>query len=275
MKSYKSLLIVSILFLFRVSPLYSQTDNYPTGSRAAAMGNAYVSASDVWSTHHNQAGLGFYPHFSIGFHHENKFLVKEYAMHAMALTLPVKPGTFGFSYTYLGNSFYNESKVGLGFGKQFGNGFAAGVQLNYHHNYIHGEYDNPSAVSVEGGIQYKPDERIKIGVHLSNPTRSILSSFEQDTIKSYLNIGVDYEALEKLAVAIQVKKSLDHELRLLGGMEYELRDNLYIRTGIMTNPILYTFGLGYKMGKLSADIAFSHHQILGFTPHFSFQAIIR
>ncbi|MCK4922919.1 MAG: hypothetical protein KAS71_17840 [Bacteroidales bacterium] len=275
MKIYKSLLLVSTLFLLMATTLFSQSDNYPTGSRAASMGNAYVAASDIWSTHHNQAGLGFYPHFSIGFHHENKFLVEEYAMHAMALTLPAKPGTFGFSYTYLGTSLYNESKLGLGFGKQFGNGFAAGVQLNYHHNFIQGEYENPSTVSVEGGIQYKPDERITIGAHLSNPTRSVLSSFEQDTIASYLNIGVNYEALEKLVVAIQVRKSLDHELRLLGGMEYELRDNLYIRSGIMTNPILYTFGLGYKMGKLSADIAFSRHQILEFTPHFSFQAIIR
>ncbi|MCF8380534.1 MAG: hypothetical protein K9H49_13215 [Bacteroidales bacterium] len=275
MISHKSLVYISFLIIGMTSPVLSQSDNFPTGSRAASMGNAYVGESDVWSTHHNQAGLGFFPHFAIGFHHENKFLVEEYPMHAMALTLPVKPGTFGFSYTYFGNKLYNESKLGLGFGKQFGSRLAAGVQLNYHHNYIMGEYERRDALSVEGGIQYKPDEKLTIGVQLSNPTRAIISPFEQDTIPTYFNIGFDLKPFDKFILAIQLKKKLDHELRLLGGMEYELLENLYIRTGIMTNPVQSTFGLGYKLGKLSADIAFTHHQILGFTPHFSFQAIIR
>jgi len=269
------ILFISALFLLTGNQVFAQTDNYPTGSRAAAMGNAYVGASDIWSTHHNQAGLAFYPHFAIGFHHENKFLVEEYAMHAMALTLPVKPGTFGFSYTYFGDKLYNESKIGLGFGKQFGNGFAAGIQLNYHHNYIMGEYEKRAALTVEGGILYKPDEKLSIGAHLSNPTRAVISPFENDTIPTYLNLGINYKAFDKFSVAVQLNKDLDHELRIFGGMEYELMDNLYIRTGINTNPFLSTFGLGYKLGKLSADIAFTNHPILGFTPHFSFQAIIR
>ena len=96
-----------------------------------------------------------------------------------------------------------------------------------------------------------------------------------DTIPSYLNIGMAYRALERILFVLQVNKEIEHELRLLGGLEYELFENLYLRGGFMTNPMQNTFGLGYKLGKLSADIAFTHHQILGFTPHFSFQAIIR
>lgn len=266
---------LAALLLLTGAQVFAQNDNYPTGSRAAAMGNANVGGSDVWSTHHNQAGLGLYPNFAIGFHHENKFLVEEYAMHAMALTLPVRPGTFGFSYTYFGNKAYNESKIGLGFGKKFGNRFAAGIQLNYHHNYKIGDYENRRALTVEGGIQYKPHEKLTIGAHLSNPTRAVISPFENDTIPTYFNLGIDYKAFDKFSVALQLNKDLDHELRIFGGMEYELMDNLYIRTGITTKPALSTFGLGYKLGKLSADIAFTKHQILGFTPHFSFQAIIR
>ena len=91
--------------------------NYPIGSRPAAMANAYVMESDVWSVYHNQAGLGFYPHFAIGFHHENKFVTKEIALHALAITVPTKPGTFGLSYRYFGYSIDNESKIGLGFGQ--------------------------------------------------------------------------------------------------------------------------------------------------------------
>ena len=267
-------LLSTILILFSVST-YAQSDNFPIGTRAASMGNAYVAESDIWSSHHNQAGLGFYPHFSVGFHNENKFLVQEYSLHAIGLTVPVNAGTFGISYSYFGYSAYNESKLGLGFGKQFGNRFAAGVQLNYHNNYLLGEYGNRNAVSVEGGIQYKPTDNIILGAHLTNPTHSTISNNEIDTIPSYLNIGMTYRGLERILFTLQVNKEIEHELRFLGGLEYEMFENLYLRAGFMTNPMQNTFGLGYKLGKLSADIAFTHHQILGFTPHFSFQAIIR
>ena len=273
---FSSVLFILIAFLtLQTRNVFSQSDNFPIGTRAAAMGNAYVAESDIWSSHHNQAGLGFYPHFAIGFHNENKFLVSEYGLIAMALTVPVNAGTFGISYSYFGYSMYNESKLGIGFGKQFGNNLAAGVQLNYHNNYLFGEYGNRNALSVEGGIQYKPNEDITIGVHLSNPTRSTISNNELDTIPSYLNIGMTYKGFDKIRLNLQAKQEIDHEMRFLGGLEYELFENLQLRTGIMTNPTQSTFGLGYNLGKLSADIAFTHHQILGFTPHFSFQAIIR
>ncbi|HYW95048.1 MAG TPA: hypothetical protein VE870_05635, partial [Bacteroidales bacterium] len=151
-------LILPVVFLLCSGHLsgQSQINNFAIGSRPAAMANAYVMESDIWSVYHNQAGLGFYPHFAVGFHHENKFVLKEFALHALGITLPTKQGTFGLSYRYYGYSKYNESKIGLGFGRQFGNGFAAGVQLNLHHVYQESEFGNRNALTVEGGIQYKP-----------------------------------------------------------------------------------------------------------------------
>lgn len=255
--------------------LNAQFDNWPTGTRAAAMANAYVSESDIWSVSHNQAGLGFFPHFAIGFHHENKFLVDQYSLHALALSLPVKSGTFGLSYSYFGYNAFNVSKLGLAFGKKFGDNFAAGVQMNYHNNFIEGDYENRNALSIEGGIQYRPAENIAIGVHVFNPSRTKISAYENDTIPSYINLGMHLQLFSDFQFSLQAKKQFDRNIRLIGGAEYIFMDNLFLRAGIISNPIQGTFGLGYKLGKLSADIAFSHHSILGFTPHFSFQAIIR
>lgn len=227
--------------------------------------------SGIWSVQHNQAGLGFYPHFAIGFHHENKFVVPEYNLHAVALTIPVNAGTFGLSYSYFGYSAYNESKIGLGFGKQFGNGFAAGIQINYHHNYLEGEFGKRNAVSFEGGIQYKAGEYVVLGAHLFNPTRAKIS-YKQDTIPTVLRTGIAVTPLDVLTVLFQIENRLNRELRIESGLEYQLFSSLYLRGGIMTNPFISTFGIGYKIGRVSADVAFSRHQILGFTPHFSLQA---
>ncbi len=264
--------LLSVLMLMVISHTISgQSDNFPIGSKPAALGNAYSMESDIWSVHHNQAGLGFYPHFAIGFHHENKYVIPENNLHAIGLSYPVNAGTFGFSYSYFGFSEYNESKIGFAFGKKFGNDFAGGIQINYHHNYRAGDYGNRNAVSFEGGVQYKAGDNIAFGAHLFNPTRAKISPNNRDTIPTVFRTGVSVTPAESLKILFQLEKRLDHKLRIQSGIQYLIMESLYLRGGIMTNPFTATFGLGYEIGKLSADVAFSRHQILGFTPHFSLQ----
>ncbi len=278
MKYKNSLVIpglIAILILLFSFSVKAQTDNYPIGTRAAALSNAYVAESDVWSTHHNQAGLGFYPHFAMGFHHENKFVTEEYGLHAVSMTIPTKPGNIGLSYSYFGYTKYNETKVGLGYGKQFGNGFGAGIQMNYHHTYLQGEFDNRNALTVEGGIQYKPGKKLSIGAHVFNPTRSKISPYDRDTIPTIFRTGFTYKPVNKIIFMLEAEKDLTEKAQVKTGLEYNLIPDLYLRGGISTAPFNSTFGLGYEIKKLSADVAFTYHEILGFTPHFSMQVKIR
>jgi hypothetical protein len=39
--------------------------------------------------------------------------------------------------------------------------------------------------------------------------------------------------------------------------------------GMATDPSLLTFGVGYYLPKVHIDLAFSRHEMLGYTPHFS------
>jgi hypothetical protein len=261
------------------SGIYSQ-ENFSIGSRPAALANAVVMESDIWAVNHNQAGLGDYHNFSIGFHHENKYVVDEFALHALALTVPVKPGTIGFSYTYFGYSRYNESKIGIGFGKSFGEKFSAGIQLNYHYIYAsplygNGEYENRHALTVEGGIQYKPVKALRIGIHVFNPSRSSLSPTKIDTLVTTLRAGISFSPIEKLWMSLETEKSLRYNLRIKSGIEYQLNKGLFLRTGILTHPFQNTFGLGFCISRINADVAFSHNETLGFMPHFSMQYRIK
>lgn len=262
--------IVSFLFY----PLYSQF-NFPLGSRPAALANTYVMESDIWSVSHNQAGLGSYKHFAIGFHHENRFIVKEQSLHALALIVPVKSGTFGLSYSYFGFKEYNESKIGLGFGRTFGKRFSAGIQLNLHYLFLIEDYGNRNSLTVEGGLQYKPVDKIAFGLHVFNPTMSTISPYKQDTIPTTMRTGISFKPYKNLWLGFETEKSLDTELRLKGGIEYQVIESLFIRTGIITSPVQNTFGLGYEISWAKADIAFTRHEILGLTPHFTFQFVFR
>ncbi len=70
---------------------------------------------------------------------------------------------------------------------------------------------------------------------------------------------------------METEKSLDQELQVKAGVEYRVIESLFLRTGIITNPVKNTFGIGYEIAWASADIAFTRTEILGFTPHFTFQ----
>jgi hypothetical protein len=266
--------LLQVLIFILIVPVSSQ-NNFPLGSKPAALANAFVMESDLWSVFHNQAGLGSYKKFAAGFHHENKFLVQEYSLHALAITIPVNPGTIGVSYSYFGYTKYHESKIGLGFGKTFGKKFSAGVQLNYHYLFISGDSDNRNSLSVEGGLQYRPIEEIAFGIHLFNPTMASLSSYDQDTIPTTLRTGISIKPFRQLWLAVETEKSLDTELRFKTGIEYMAVESLYLRTGIVTSPFQSTFGLGYEIPWARVDIAFTMHEVLGLTPHFTFQFAFR
>ncbi len=264
-----------MLCILSITKDLKSQDNFPVGSRAAALANAVVMDTGIWAVSHSQASLGEYRSLTIGFHHENKYLIKEYSLHSLALSVPVKRGTIGFVYSYFGYPKYNQNKIGFAFGKSFGEKISAGIQLNYHYVYIEGEYESLHALTVEGGIQYKPINTIRIGVHLFNPSQSKLLPTRTDTLVTTLRTGISYSPIEKLWMAVETEKSLSYHLRIKSGIEYEVTKGLFLRTGILTHPVQNTFGLGFQIGRINADVAFSHSQTLGFTPHFSMHAKLR
>ena len=69
--------------------------------------------------------------------------------------------------------------------------------------------------------------------------------------------------------ASQIEQRLGHETSVGIGVEYLPITNLAIRSGIVSNPTVACFGVGYSMGGLRIDIAFSYHQRLGYSPHLS------
>jgi hypothetical protein len=271
---YSAFLIFCITGTFICHDVFPANDNYPAGTRFSAMGNIGVACPDLWSVSHNQAGLGFYNHLSVGFHHENKFAISEFSLNSVAFTLPTSTGTFGLSYTYFGYSSYHESKIGIGFGKSLNRWFSAGLQLNYLNTYVADETGNLNGMTIEAGIIAKPLQNLSIGFHIYNPTVSSFTGLsENERIPVIINLGVGYEYGEKLYLGIETLKDLEMaQVSLKAGIEYKLIEHIYIRTGVIISELIsHSFGLGFVMKKIRADIAFSHQQIIGYTPHFSVQ----
>jgi hypothetical protein len=264
-----SIMVFFPVFLFYVNNDVFSNENYPTGSRAAAMGNAASAVSDLWSVYHNQAGLASLKNFQVGVHHENRFMVPEFALQAMAMAVPVRPGTIGVSYTYFGFSSYNESKLGLAFGRNFGERFSAGVQFSYLHTFIAGDYGNSGNITAEGGFIARPADGLFIAAHIYNPSRTRMKTYYEQTIPVVLKFGLAVFLGEKIIAAVETEKVHDRRAVFKAGLEMGFSEPLFLRAGISSGPVQGSFGIGYVFGRVAADIAFTDHQVLGFTPHFT------
>lgn len=270
--------VLYIILFILISPLKIMAggDNYPLGARQAGMGNSSVMVPDIWSVHHNQAGLTALERFTIGFHFHNEFVVERYGLKAVAIGIPTsKYGVLGVSLAYLGNPVYNDSKVGLAYAKSFGDYFSVGIQMDYFN--IHQSYEylsNSGAVAVEIGLMSEPVENLFIGAHVFNLTQSDIPDLPDEKLPTILRFGLAYLFSENVLVSVEAEKDMDYSPVFKAGTEISFKKDLFIRIGVCSyKPAVFSFGLGYVMEGLKGDIAFSTHPQIGLIPHFSMQYI--
>ena len=245
-------------------PAFIGTSFGTDGARSAGLGGASVSFSDLWSVQNNQAGLGFQKTFAGGIVFQNPFMLKELSTKGFGLAVPVKGGTFGLCVSNFGYSVYSENKIALAFGKSFGEKISAGISMNYLSTNI-SEYGKKNSFIAEMGIQAKPIKNLTIGVHLFNPTKTKLASYNDERIPTIMRLGFDYKFSEKVFVAVETEKDIEKKAMVKAGLEYKLIKELYLRAGVSSNPSLSCFGIGINLKQFRLDISSAYHSILGFS----------
>jgi len=267
MRALFSFLLCGIFLI--PSGVFAGGDNHPIGGRSAGLAHASVTLADLWSVHHNQAGLALLEHSSAGFFYENRFLLSDLSLRGGAVAIPTKSGTFGLSAAAFGFELYGEGKYGLAYGRKLGSRINMGLQLNYHSLRIGEGYGNANAISVELGVLAQLTDEIWIGAHVYNPNRAQLADFDDERLPTALSLGLRYDFSEKVFTALEIEKDIDFDPVVKVGLEYHEVEYLYLRAGIATNPQQSTFGFGLQLSNFKLDVATSIHSQLGYSPQFS------
>jgi hypothetical protein len=253
-----------------VIPAKAGNENYPTGARAAAMGQAAVTFTNLWSIHHNQAGLAFIDTWALGVYSENRFNVHNNTK-ALAGAYHVDPGTMGLQIRHFGYELYSEQKIGFAYARKFGESFATGIQFDYLHTYIAEEYGNAGNITFELGLlgQVVPD--LWLGAHVFNPLALKLSNQLEEKIPTSMRFGMAYMVDQKATLAVEAEKTLQYAPVYKAGVEYKLYKSIFARGGISSGitSYQYSFGLGFGLLGAAADVSFVSHEILGFIPHIA------
>jgi len=251
--------------LFIISSLISFSQNYD--AKSTSLAGIGVTENSVWSNLTNQAGIADINKLTVGAGFENSFGLKELSTRSAVVALPVNTGVFGINITYTGFELYNESKIGLAFAKRLSPSFKIGVQIDYLQIYAEESTNNKNTLTFEIGAQKKLIQKLTLGAHIFNPIGSKLN--EEENIPSIFKLGLRYDANQKVSVFTEAELEGEQDTKLKIGIEYNIINQMQLRTGFSTNPAQNTFGIGYSLNKIQFDIAIKRHQILGYSPQFS------
>ena len=259
--------IILVLLLVCSQSKASYITQFP-GARAWSLANAGLTFSDVFSVNNNQAGLGFLKQFTAGIYSERRFRLAELQNGCLVLAVPTSTGVWGLNLNYFGYSAYNEQQIGLAYGRAFTAKFSAGIKLNFHSVNIQ-EYGSKSSFTVEGGMLAKISEQLSFAAHIANPNQVKLSSYQNERIPTRGKLGLTYRPSSKVLLVMEAEKTLSSSLIIKTGIAYKVRNDLELRLGIATNPVLNCYGFGYTQKCFQLDVAASFHPQFGLTPHLS------
>ncbi|MFN0274429.1 MAG: hypothetical protein ACKVPJ_01690 [Chitinophagales bacterium] len=254
------------LFVIIVFTSQAQVGYNNLGSRSNGMGDASVTLTDVFSVFNNQGALGFVEQTSFGLSAQNVFGLEGLHVFNGAAAIKTNSGNFGVSVNYFGDENFNQMKAGIAYGRNLGEKFGAGIQLDYVSTNVN-ELNNASAITFEAGIKYSPYKKLEIGARVFNPIRAKLGEgLAEEELPALLNIGLSYVPSDKVILAIEGEQQLDADLRIKSGIEYQIIDALFLRGGYLSNPSMFTCGAGLKLKGFYFDFAAQFHQQLGLTP---------
>jgi hypothetical protein len=242
--------------------------NYPAGSRQAGFSFAAITTNSPWATFYNQAALARLDQLQFGLMAERKFGIQALEAGAISAAYPIdKIGTVALSfYQFSNGEAYTQQKYGLALSRAFGDRIAIGMQFDAFSRSIT-EFEQSWHITGEVGFQFKLNEELTAGFHVFNP----VGVNREENFKALTpptgTLGLGYRFSDKAELHLATQQNIQHPLRFRAGIGYKPVENLELQTGIATEPLNYSVGIGYEWKWLRLNISFQFHQELGNTPY--------
>jgi hypothetical protein len=259
-------------FFILCSSFHGWSQGMSNSARALSMSNASVSLNDVWAHVNNPAALVGLKKQSIGISYQNRFSVKEMQTQGLVYAIPLKRMVFSAGSQWYGYQQYRSLKNGLGLAMALSEKVSLGVQLNHHSIRLNENYGNSSNVTGEMGLLVQFTEQIRLGCSVLNIGRTKIASNSNERLTTLMRLGMQYVVSNQLFIVSELEKNVLYPLSFKMGAEYKPSAKICFRGGLSTAPISFSFGVGTQFkSRFQLDLGTAYHQLLGWSPHISFQ----
>ena len=263
--------LIWILFLL-ISGRTSGQDFLPEGARFDALAGSSTALSGCWSVSGNQAGLCSVARAEFAGTFQNRFLVNELSAGSVLFALPIQSSVFAVSYFQFGELLFRQEQFGFAYARKISPKIRFGVQFSYFRIYLSEENRSTGTSGIELGIQYVFSKQLLFGAHVKNPYRTEIKTFSgKSGFPTRINVGICYSPTNYFSLSSEFENEFGKPLIVKTGLEYVVFEQFFIRGGIYGKPVQISGGIGFRIKKLSLDLASSYHSFLGNSPSVSLQ----
>lgn len=261
------ILSVSLLIALIFCGFYggAQTVRQPLISTYPGMGAYSKNRADVFSMIVNPAALANVKQAGGGVYSERRFLLSAMSQYTAGMALPTSSGTFGLQADYFGFSSYNETQLGLGYGRSLGSKVDVGAKFNYYNLRIPG-YQAASTFHFEAGVVMHLSDKMHAAFSTYNPVGGVINKAADEKLASVHRGGIGYEVSDRFFIMGEIIKEEGRNVGVNVGFEYNLVQQLLLRGGVNTVTSQPFVGAGLRLGTLRVDVASYYHPQLGITP---------
>lgn len=264
--------IVASLF---AAPLFAQFDFPSLDGASASMGGASVALQNREYHSFELSSLASASRSCITLSVRQNYLMEGTGYAALAFSMPVAKGAWAASFVNYGNSNYSEQLTTLMYGLPIAQSLSLGAAIHYLRSSTSDPfYDPVNRLTFSVALQYFPTELLVIGFKAFNPIAIVAESDDAVRVPALFALGVSYWLRDELLAIAEVEKNIYNKASLRFGLQYVFMDDYFLRLGLNSCPLIYSFGLGMMKEHLGTDLAVQLHQVLGLTPqlslHYSF-----
>jgi hypothetical protein len=261
----KIIILISLIIIFSFSPA-AQLLRSALSPGYAGLGAYSTKQVDALSVSTNQAALAQLKNTSAGAYTQRHYLINELNSYTAMIGVITRSGTIGLKTVYTGSTDFNETQIGVAYGRKLGSKVDIGVQFNYNSIRISSGYGKDAAINFEGGIIMHVSERLNVGFHTTNPVGGKFGADKQEQLPSVYTMGLGYDASDKLYVSAAIEKEEGQFININAGFQYRLIKQLLVRMGISAATGTGWLGIGFLFHSFRVDVTTSYHPQLGITP---------
>ena len=211
----------------------------------------------------NPAALADAKKKSAGLYGEQRFLLEELSSYQGSVVLPMPAGSFALTGTYSGTADYQETGVGIAYGRKLHETIGVGLQFFYRQQHT-ASYGTIGTGSIGAGVQFRFTGALTMGVQVSYPLTGI--SKISLLHRMIYTMAFSYRPSGQLLLQAELIKEAGQPFTVHGAARYAFEKRMHVTLGTATGTSTFYFGGGVLLQHLGIDAFLSCHPALGLTP---------
>jgi len=233
--------------------------DFSSGARTRALGSACIADTNSWSLLNNPAGIAHNKTITVLLSDEHLYGLKEIKSLTTGVSVPIKKELIvGLSFNKQGYEWFNDQQIGIHAAHARGP-YALGISFIVWQR-VAGETFRETHPIVNIGGTMSVTKSLQLGLHLSNISNSQNAA---QSIPIKIQGGLLYKISKEILFYTDIVKQSNAGIQMRSGLEYKIHKYVYLRCGILTNPIKLNGGIGFISKYIRIDYSITWQNPIG------------